>query len=97
MKKIYYIHYNSINIIFLVIKKNFTLIIDFFKIKKNILLNFTNLIFVVMKKYFFSFKQKDKKIFLNNKLSYLDKKTFYKEYGKNIYVTKRCRQQGTDL
>ena len=78
MKKIYYIHYNSINIIFLVIKKNFTLIIDFFKIKKNILLNFTNLIFVVMKKYFFSLKQKDKKIFLNNKLSYLDKKTFYK-------------------
>ena len=78
MKKIYYIHYNSINIIFLVIKKNFTLIKDFFKIKKNILLNFTNLIFVVMKKYFFSFKQKDKKIFLNNKLSYLGKKTFYK-------------------
>ena len=62
----------------MVIKKNFTLIIDFFKIKKNILLNFTNLIFVVMKKYFFSFKQKDKKFFLNNKLSYLDKKTFYK-------------------
>ena len=78
MKKIYYIHYYSINIIFLVIKKNFTLIKDFLKIKKNILLNFTNLIFVVMKKYFFSFKQKDKKIFLNNKLSYLDKKTFYK-------------------
>ena len=78
MKKIYCIHYNSINIIFLVIKKNFTLIKEFLKIKKNILLNFINLIFVVMKKYFFSFKQKDKKIFLNNKLSYLDKKTFYK-------------------
>ena len=62
----------------MVIKKNFNLIIDFFKIKKNILLNFTNLIFVVMQKYFFSFEQKDKKIFLNNKLSYLGKKTFYK-------------------
>ena len=62
----------------MIIKKNFTLIKEFLKIKKNILLNFINLIFVVMKKYFSSFKQKDKKIFLNNKLSYLDKKTFYK-------------------
>ena len=78
MKKIYYIHYNSINIIFLVIKKNFTLIKEFLKIKKNILLNFINLIFVVMKKYFFSFKQKDKKIFLNHKLFNLSKKNFCK-------------------
>ena len=78
MKKINYIQNSSINIIFLIMKNNLSLIKKFLMIKKNILLNFINLIFVVMKKYFFSFKQKDKKIFLNNKLSYLDKKPFYK-------------------
>ena len=63
MKKIYYIHYSSINIIFFRIKKNFSLIKEFLMIKKNILLNFTNLIFVVMKKYFFLLNKKIKKFF----------------------------------
>ena len=78
MKKINYIQNSSINIIFLIIKRNLSLIKKFLMIKKNILLNFINLIFVTMKKCFFSFKQDDQKIFLNHKLFNLSKKNFCK-------------------
>ncbi len=78
MKKINYIQNSSINIIFLIIKRNLSLIKKFLMIKKNILLNFINLIFVTMIKCFFYFKQDDQKIFSNHKLFNLSKKNFCK-------------------
>ena len=85
MKKIYNMNNYLINIIYFRIKRNFIFFTKFLMLKKNILFNFLNLIFIMMKKYFFSLNKDDKKIilrnrliFLNIKLFYLSKKNFYK-------------------